>query len=220
VYGAISRKMIEAAKRRGVPMLSGTVAATALQLPTMKPMRPREALVVVQGMRPTAELAALDGLIPLLKNPKPVKMARLLEGEAVWAAAEKKEWSWGLLRAALSRSDSPQGNAILDGRVEDIAGLGLVPKLAKNPRAWLLEHEDGLRTTILVLDGVIGDTVAAVREGGRIFSTQLFRTPSPMREDFSRLAAVIEDFFATRKAPWGVERMKVVASVLERFTAK
>jgi hypothetical protein len=218
VYGNVPLKALDLAKERSIPLIAGTVVATALQIPAIKPAAAREALMIVQGERPIAELAALNGLMPLLENPKRVKSARLLEGNAVWAAAEKREWSWSLLRAALSRTDSPQGNAIIDGRVEDMAQLGHVQTLAKNPRAWLLEHEDHLRTTILVLDGVVGDTLAALNVGGKIHSTQLFTAPSPMREDFSRLAAVIENFFETGKAPWGRERMEVVTSGMELIT--
>ena len=78
------------------------------------------------------------------------------------AGPRKGAWSWPLLAAALSRSDTPQGNAVLDGRTEDLVGLGLISKLAQLPRGWLLEHQDGLRSAILVLDGVVADINFAI----------------------------------------------------------
>src|SRR5688572_10763557 len=84
-------------------------------------------------------------------------------------------------------------------------------ELAKNPRAFFVKHEDGLRTTILRLDGVVADTLVAI-DDGRVHSTQLFRAPSPMRADFSRLAVAIEDFFRTKKSPIARETMRVIAS--------
>jgi hypothetical protein len=141
---------------------------------------------------------------------------RHLEALPVWAAAERNEWSRRLLRAALARSDSPQGNAILDGRVEDMTVQA--QSLAKSPRAILLQHADSSQSTILILDGVITDIVAALDTGGKILSTQFFRAPSPMREDFSRLAIVIEDFFKTKKSPWPKEHLKVFSDALDQLS--
>jgi len=123
-----------------------------------------------------------------------------------------------LLAAALSRSHSPQGDPVLDGRTQDLVGLGLVPKLARNPRGWLLEHRDGLRSTILVLDGVVADFNFAVRgQDASIVSAQLFRAPAPAEQHFSRLAAVMEEFFRTGGAPWPIERNLFIAGLLEEF---
>jgi hypothetical protein len=202
IYGSVPLEAFE----METPVFCGTEISTALQLPAVKVGRAREALIVVQGE--SSEITGLNGLIPLLKNPRPIKRVRRLEGEAIWTAAEKKEWSWGLLRAALSRTDSPQGNAIVDGRVEDMSLQAR--ELAKNPRALLIEHEDRLRTTVLQLDGVVGDVVMAI-DDGRIHSAQLFHAPSPMREDFSRLALAIEEFFVTKKSPISREVMRIIA---------
>jgi hypothetical protein len=147
-----------------------------------------------------------------------VRSVRLLESDEVWRAGDRKLWSWPLLASALSRSHSPQGDPVLDGRTQDIAGFGLVPKLARRPQAWLLEHHDGLRTSILVLDGVVGDFNFAVRAAdGRVFSAQLFRAPPPLEQHFSLLAAAMEDFFQTRKSPWPLGRSLLIAGLLEAF---
>ena len=121
--------------------------------------------------------------------------------------------------SALSRSHSPQGDPVVDGRTQDLVGLGLVPKLARHPRGWRLEHRDGLHSTILVLDGVVADFNFAVRaRDGSIVSAQLYRAPAPAEQHFSRLTAVLEDFFRTGKAPWPVERNLLIAGLLEAFS--
>jgi len=209
VYGIPPREAFDGA----TPLFCGTEISTALQLPALKVGRAREALIVAQGEN--AEIIGLNGLFALLKNPKPIRKLDRVGGDEVWRAAEKKEmaqlfqWSWGLLRAALARTDSPQGNAIADGRVEDMSLQARA--LSKEPRALFMEHEDGLRTTVLILDGVVGDTLVAI-DDGRIHSTQLFRAPGPMREDFSRLVAAIEDFFRTKKSPIARDTMRIIAS--------
>jgi hypothetical protein len=94
--------------------------------------------------------------------------------------------------------------------------------MAKNPRARIIEHAGGLRTTIMVLDGVVGDLLVAVRAGrrllpGTIYSTQLFQSPTPQQEHFSRLAAVITDFFDSTRPPWDPTRTIVAADLAGRL---
>jgi hypothetical protein len=245
VHGALSntlergRELLALARSRNVALLAGTPLCVTWRLPEvdLPPGTPlAEALVVVQvsplasqatppsppaSLR-AAELHALEGLLPMLERRRGgeagVRSVRFLEGRELWRAGDKRLWSWPLLAAALSRSDTPQGDAVLDGRTQDLAGLGLVPKLARHPRGWLLEHRDGLRSTILVLDGVVADFNFAVRaEDGTVLSAQLFRAPPPAEHHFGRLSAVMEDFFRTNQSPWPVERNLLIAGLLETF---
>jgi len=103
----------------------------------------------------------------------------------------------------------------LDGRTEDLIGLGLLPELAPHARGWQLEHQDGLRSALLVLDGVVADFNIALRTHTHaILSAQLFRPPPPQREEYSRLAAVLTDFFTSGTPPWPAARGLREASVL------
>jgi hypothetical protein len=220
-----ARQQIQLAKSRKISLLAGTPLAVTWRLPDIDlplgtPLS--EALIVVQGKALAAELSGLDGLLPIIERRKGgeagVKRVRFFEGQNLWRAGEKKLWSWPLLAAAISRSDSPQGDPVKDGRTQDLVGLGLVPKLATEPRGWLLEHRDALRSAILVLDGVVADYNFAVRaRDGRIFSAQLFRPPPPGEHHFSKLVAALEDFFRTGKPPWPVQRNLLVAGLLEIF---
>jgi hypothetical protein len=197
------------ADARGIPLAAGTSAAVAFRLPEIDVPpgeRLEEALIVVQGERPHAEHDALEGLLPFIdgrRGAAPVSRVRRLEGDAVWRGGEEGAWSRDLLAAAISRSNNIQGDPERDGRTQDVVGLGLVPRLARSPRAWVLEHGDGLRATVLVLDGVVADYDVAFRAaGGRIFSTQLYRPPPPNRSELDRLAAKVEDFFRSGVHPW------------------
>src|SRR6266576_1668475 len=104
-----------------------------------------------------------------------VKAVQMLEGDAVWKAGQEGRWSKQLLIAALSRSDTPQGKTIADGRTQDLVGNGELPKLVPNPAAYFIERNDGLRTTLLMLNGALGDyCFAAQLANGGIVSTQFF----------------------------------------------
>ena len=245
VHGALANSLTTArtlaatAAARRIALVAGTPLSVTWRLPPVElpagtPLT--EALIVVQvnpqAIQATppsppatlagAELHALDGLLPVIERRRGgesgIRTVRFLEGKELWRAGQKGLWSWPLLAAALSRSHTPQGDPVLDGRTQDLVGLGLVPKLARNPRGWLLEHRDGLRSTILVLDGVVADFNFAVRaKNGEIVSAQLFRAPPPAEHHFNRLAAVMEDFFRSGKSPWPIERNLLSAGLLETF---
>jgi hypothetical protein len=248
IHGALSsnwergRALAKLAASRRIALLAGTPLSVTWRLPEVDLPRDTalaEALIVAQtnplpsqaqnsaqpgpqGTLAGAELNALEGLLPVIERrgggEAGIRSVRLFEGEDVWRAGDRKLWSWPLLAAAISRSHSPQGDPVLDGRTQDLTGLGLLSKLARRPQAWLLEHRDGLRTSILVLDGVVGDFNFAVRAAdGRVFSAQLFRAPPPLEQHFSLLAAAVEDFFQTRKSPWPLERNLLIAGLLEAF---
>jgi hypothetical protein len=244
VHGLIgkNRKAAEAAARaaeeRRIPICAGTVMSVLQELPPMEisnlmaiGAQIREALIVVEGSDPQAELNAFDAIAPILERNggiRGIHDVRTLEGQAVWDAGTQGDWSWRMLASALSRTDKAQGNTLLDGRTEDIVGLGLTQKMAINPRAHLIDHArggdytHGLRTTILVLDGVVGDILVAVKAGrrlmpGSIYSTQLFQSPSPQQEHYSRLAAVTADFFITGKPPWDTKRAIIAADFAGRL---
>ena len=229
VHGALASSLDAAnaasrfAGERGVALSAGTPTAVTFRLPEIELPRDaavQEGLIVVQGSFPDAELDALEGLLPLIERRRGgesgLRSVRHLEGQAVWEAGQHAQWSWPLLAAAISRSNTPQGDPVKDGRTQDLAGLGLVPTLAKNPRAWLFEHRDGLRSSLLVLDGVVADINFAVRtNSGKIISAQLYRPPPPAQEYFSRLAATMEDFFRSGKPPWPLHRNLLIAGLLE-----
>jgi hypothetical protein len=67
-----------------------------------------------------------------------VRAVQLIEGDAVWRAGDDGRWSKQLLTAALSRSDSPQGLTLTDGRTQDLVGSGELQKLVKNPAAYFI----------------------------------------------------------------------------------
>ena len=191
VHGALgnslagAREALRLAASRNIAVLAGTPLAVTWRLPEVDLVpgtKLQEGLIVVQGSSPAAELHALDGLLPILEKRRGgesgVSRVHFREGKDLWRAGDKGIWSQALLAAALSRSHSPQGDSLADGRTQDIHGLGLVPKLARNPRGWLLEHRDGLRSAILVLDGAVTDFNFAVRAAKRRGSAINFSRPA------------------------------------------
>ena len=176
-------------------------------------------LVVVQGEYPQAELEALDALLPLIwREGAKVRDVTRLGGKDFWDVLKRDFWP--LARSAISRSHSPQGDAVRDGRTEDLVGLGLLPTLVKAPRGWLIAHQDGFRYVIAVMDGAVADYNLAVQtRAGGIVSAQVYRPPAPMEHHYSRLAAMLEGYFQTGIPPWPMEQNVLTAELMGRFDA-
>lgn len=227
-YGLLGRtrgdaqKAIDLAKERNIPLCAGSVGAVLVQLPQLhlpENHRVTDALAVAP---PGSELIALDGLISILDSHG-AKFdgnwrVRVIDEETVWQRRGER-WSNELLEAALSRSDKILGKTLEDGRTENV--VPQIAALAKNPRMALYEV-DGLRAGILIAEELLGDVVIGLetkpRLGrGRIHSTQLFQAPSPQQEHFSRLAAVIDDYFRTSRPPWSATRSYVTAVIAEQL---
>ena len=91
-----------------------------------------------------------------------------------------------------------------------------LPKLVKNPAAYFLEYRDGLKATLLMLNGAVKDfTFAARVKGAGVQSTQFFLSPEPNVTYSACLVSKIEELFETGKAPYPVERTLLVSGVLE-----
>jgi hypothetical protein len=216
--------MVASSRRLKFPMLAGSSLPVTWRLPDIElPLNCEieEALMVGEGGSDPMDFHALEGMQCMVERRKGgetgVKAVQMIQGDAVWKAGEQGRWSKELLTAALSRSDTPQGLTLLDGRTQDLLANGELPKLVKNPAAYFIERNDGLRTTLLMLNGAIKDfNFAAKVKGIRgVQSTQFFLSPTPNVTYSACLVGKIEEMFATGKAPYPVDRTLIVSGILE-----
>src|SRR5437667_1876436 len=217
--------MVDTGHRMKFPMLAGSSLPVTWRLPDLElPLNCEieEALMVGSGGSDPMDYHALEAMQCMIERRKGgetgVKAVQMIEGDAVWKAGEQGRWSKQLLTAAISRSDTPQGLTIQDGRTQDMVGNGELPKLVKNPAAYFIEHNDGLRTTLLMLNGAIKDFNFAAKVKSMlpgIQSTQFFLSPTPNVTYSACLVSKIEQLFATGKAPYPVERTLIVSGILE-----
>ena len=132
-----------------------------------------------------------------------------LEGDAVWEAGDQGVWSWPLLEHALARSHTVNPGDIKqntrDFMPPPAPGRDALTKL-RHPIAFIVEYVDGLRATVLILNGHVDDTTIAARindpaGGDTIVSTLMYLPAPPGASFFNPLVLRIEDFFRTRTAP-------------------
>jgi hypothetical protein len=216
--------MVEASKRLKFPMLAGSSLPVTWRLPDLELPLDGEiesALMVGEGGSDAMDFHALEAMQCMVERRKGgetgVKAVQMIEGEAVWKAGEEGRWSKEMLSSALSRSDTPLGLTLVDGRTQDLVGSGELPRLVKNPAAYFIDYNDGLQCNLLMLDGALRDFNFAARRRGTkdIVSTQFFLSPVPNVTYSACLVSKIEEMFETGQAPYPVERTLLVSGVLE-----
>ncbi len=221
---AKAKEMVEDARRLGFPLLAGSSLPVTWRLPDLElPLgcELEEALMVGVGPSDAMDYHALEAMQCMVERRKGgetgLRRVNLLDGDAVWQAGDAGRWSAKLLESALSRSDTPRGLSEQDGRTQDLLGSGELRCLVERPAAYFLEYEDGLRATLLMLDGAVKDYCFAAHVRGQPdpVSTQFLLTPNPNVTYSACLAAKIEELWVTRRAPYPAERTLLVCGALE-----
>ncbi|MBI4876295.1 MAG: hypothetical protein HY822_16795 [Acidobacteria bacterium] len=218
-----ARWMVDQSRRLKFPMLAGSSLPVTWRLPDIDlPLgcEIQDALMVGVGGSDAMDYHALEAMQSMIERRKGgetgVRAVRMMEGDAVWKAGDEGRWSKPLLTAALSRSDTPQGLTVTDGRTQDLVAGGELPKLVKNPAAYFIEHNDGLKTTLLMLNGAVQDFNFAARvKGVGVVSTQFLLTPTPNVTYSACLVSKIEEMIMTGRTPYPVERTLIVSGILE-----
>jgi hypothetical protein len=208
VEGPVSRRV-------KFPMLAGSALPVTWRLPSIELPLGSEiesAVMVGVGGRDFDAIEAMQCMVERRRGGETgVKAVQRLAGDDVWKADYPRE----LLAAALSRSDTPMGLTVTDGRTQDLMKSGELEKLAKTPSAYRVEYRDGLVATVLMLDGAVKDFNFAARvKGGKVWSTQFLVTPEPSATYEACLVEKAARMFETGVAPWPIERTLLTSAVL------
>ena len=223
---AQARKMAEASRQLGFPVLAGSSLPMTWRLPPLElpaGSRVEQALMVGIGIGRSDRYRALETLQAMVERRSGgetgVRSVQSVTGQAVWRAGGSGRWSRELLQAAVARSDSLQGETLKDGRPRDLVNSGELPRLVERPQACLVDYSDGLRAAVLMLNGAVGDhTFAArLRDVSELASTQFLLPPEPNRAGSACLAARIEDLMQSGRSPVRPERAWVAAGILDRW---
>jgi hypothetical protein len=218
-----AQNMVQTAEQLKFPLLAGSSMPVTWRLPDVDiPLGApvQEVVMVGLGRFDGMDFDALDAMQCMLDRRKGgetgVTAVQLLEGDDVWAARKAGRWSEDLMSSALSRSDTPLGLTVLDGRTQDLAAPGVLPQLVKDPAAYCIEYSDGTRATLLMLNGAVRDFNISARVAGHgLVSTQFFMPPSPNQTYSACLARKIEQMYQTRNAPYSVQRTLLATGLLE-----
>ena len=219
-----AKAMVDTSRRLRFPMLAGSSIPVTWRLPSIDlPLGCdiESAVMIGVGGSDAMDFHALEGLQCMVERRRGgetgVKAVQMIQGDAVWKAMDEGRYSKDLLTAALSRSDTPLGLTVTDGRTQDLVASGELKKLVQKPAAYFIEYRDGLKATMLMLDGAIKDFNFAARLKGspRIWSTQFLLTPEPNVTYSACLMHKAAQMFETGVASYPVERTLLVSGILE-----
>jgi hypothetical protein len=214
---AWAKEMYDTSRSMHFPFMAGSSLPVTWRIPSVEmPLGSdvREALCVCYGGVDSYDFHGLETVQCMVERRKGgemgVKWLQAYRGDRFWDALQEGVWPFDLMKAALCRSHTltparPGFNDIFPTREQ-------MRQLTKNPVAYTYEHEDGLRCTMLLMNGLIRDFNFAARLGNspKIFSTQMY-LPMPdgrttLADFFSPLVNHMEHMFLTGKAPYPIER--------------
>src|SRR5215831_812870 len=142
-----------------------------------------------------------------------------LRGDAVWHGMEAGSWSAGgwdpkLFEACLSRSQTLIQPPTYSHRYPTNAQIR---EFVKEPIAYRFEYADGLKATMLLMNGLVADFNFAARIKGQAepLSTLFYLPPNPNVVYSAELMSKAEATFLTGKSPTPIERTLLTGGLVE-----
>lgn len=209
-------EMMKVARELKIPLMAGSSVPLAQRRPPLElPDQPRidEAISIHSGGLESYDFHALEVLQSLVEarsgGETGVSEVQLLEGDAVWQAAEQGRWTYALAKAAM------QAGAGKDvGKLQDFVELvdGKQPPV----HAILIKYRDGLRATVLRIGNSATRWKFACRLVGKLepLATSFYVGPWENRNLFKALSHAIQTHIREKQAPYSVERTHLVTGVL------
>src|SRR5262245_20837726 len=215
-----AKRMYDWAHELKFPFMAGSSLPVTWRRPDLElPLNTviEDAVVAAYGPLEVYGFHALETLQVMLERRKGgetgIQAVTCLTGKEVWKAADDGRWNWDLLEAALARSES-----VNPGDIRRNVGLMPVQGIPQAPpTAFLVEYRDGLKATVVLLNGHIQDFCFAAKIKGesKPASWMFHLPPPPGARFFDCLVANIEKLLETGKSPYPVERTLLTTGALE-----
>jgi hypothetical protein len=212
-----AREMVETAQKLGFPLMAGSSLPVTWRLPAVDlPYGAdlEEVLCLAMGGLDSYDFHALEVIQCMAERRRGgetgVASLQALRGETVWQALEAGAWARGgwdprLFEACLCRSQTLAQPPTFGQRHPTARQMR---EWVKDPVAYRFEYTDGLKATMLLLNGLVGDFTFAARLRGRAepLSALFYLPPNPNVAYSAVLMSKVEELFLTGKPPYPVER--------------
>lgn len=212
-----AKEMYDTSREMKFAFMAGSSLPVTWRTPSLEmPLgsRIREAVCVAYGGVDSYDYHALETLQCMVERRKGgetgVKWLQAYRGDAFWKALDDSVWPRDLMESALCRSHTLAPSR--EGFNNTFPTVADMRRIVKQPVAYRYEHNDGLMSTMLLMNGLVRDFNFAARLDGRKdpFSTQMY-LPMPdgrttLANFFSPLVNNFEKMFLTGKPTYPVER--------------
>jgi hypothetical protein len=220
-----AQEMVAISRELKFPFLAGSSLPVTWRMPAIEMpggADVQEVMCVAMGGVDSYDFHALEVIQCMAERRRGgetgVKAVQALRGDAVWQAMEKLSWSAGgwdptLFAACLARSHTlaqpPNGSHRYPTPAQMRAWV-------KEPVAYRFEYVDGLKATMFLLSGLVGDFTFAARLKGQAepLSTLFYLPPNPNVVYSAALMSQAERMFVTGKAPYPIERTLLTSGIL------
>ncbi|MBI3698069.1 MAG: hypothetical protein HY238_24935 [Acidobacteria bacterium] len=212
-----AREMYDTARELKFPFMAGSSLPVTWRTPSVEmPLgaKIREAMCVCYGGVDSYDFHGLETIQCIVERRQGgetgVKWLHAYRGDRFWQAYREGVWPRDLVEAALCHSHTLTPSRA--GFNNDFPSLDDMRRIVRNAAAYRYEHTDGLKCTMLLMNGLVEDfNFAAHLEGRReIFSTQMYLPMPPRRASlanfFSPLVNNMEQMFLSGKPTYPVER--------------
>ena len=216
-----ARQMYDTSREMDFAYMAGSSVSVTWRIPSVEmPMgsHVREALCVGYGDIDSDDFRALEAIQCMVERrhggETGVKWVQAYQGDKFWSAMSAGIWSRRLMNAALCRSHTltPARFSFNDIFPTDSE----MRRLINDPIAYQYEHTDGLKCTMLLMNGLVQDfNFAADVEGmHEPLSTQMYLPATDgLASYFSALVNHMEKMYLTGKSPYPVERTLLATGV-------
>ncbi|WP_010586553.1 hypothetical protein [Schlesneria paludicola] len=211
-----SVEMMQTAQELKIPFMAGSSVPLAQRRPPFEmPSQAviEEAVSVHSGGMESYDFHAMEVLQSLVESRKGgetgVKEIQVLEGDAVWKAADEGRWNESLAAAAMKAAEGKEVGP-LRTFVEPATGQ-------QHPvHVILITYRDGLKATVVRIGASATRWCFACKVAGNPepLATSFYVGPWQNRNLFKALSHAIQVFFREGKAPYPVERTHLVTGML------
>jgi hypothetical protein len=209
--------MADTARNLGFPFMAGSSLPVTWRMPAIDTPYGadiEEALCVAIGGLDSYDFHALEVIQCMAERRRGgetgVAALQALRGESVWRALKTGSWKAGgwdprLFEACLCRSQTLAQPPTFSHRYPTAEQI---QAWVKDPVAYRFEYADGLKATMLLMNGLVQDFTFAARLKGsdEPLSTLFYLPPNPNVVYSAALMSKVEEMFLTGKPPYPVER--------------
>ena len=221
-----AKRMVEISREQDFAFLAGSSLPVTWRMPDVEmPLEAEveEVMCVAMGGVDSYDFHALEVIQCMAERRKGgetgVVALQALRGPAVWDAMGEGAWQAGgwdarLFEACLSRSHTLAQGETFSHRYPTDEQLR---QWVTDPVVYRFEYADGLRATMLLMNGLVGDFTFAARLKGerRLLSTLFHLPPTPNVVYSAALMSHVEKTFLTGQASYPVERTLLTGGLVE-----
>lgn len=219
-------EMYEASRELDFPFLAGSSLPVTWRIPAIEmpdDAQVEEAMCLGVSWIDGGDFHAFETVQGMVERRRGgesgVRWIQGFRGKSFWKAHGEQLWSRQLFEACLSRSHLL--SSARPGFNNVFPTLDEMKSLVSDPWAYVYEHLDGVRCSVIAVNGLVGDFNFAAHVDGheRPMSTNLYlpmpSKPGTLASFFTPLGHHAEEMFRTGLAPYPIERTLLTTGLTE-----